>query len=286
MDDLNMTLCTKFRRYRFKKTYDCINTRLFGDCTSEKSTRKRDFMKLDVLAIAAHPDDVELCCAGTLAALARDGRKVGVLDLTRGEMGTRGTPELRLREAQDAAGILGLAVRENAGLPDCGLENTPAHREAIIRIVRRYRPEVCFVNAPEDRHPDHRNAARLALDALFYSGIARLPVEDAPPEPWRPRHILHFMQHWPFPPTFVFDITETIDIKEKAIRAFASQFDVNDDDGPQTYVSSRRFFEALRGRAREYGLQIGVTFGEPFLYYGGPVPLNSLDVLFSTKPVR
>ncbi len=244
-------------------------------------------MNLDVLAIAAHPDDVELCCAGTLAALARQGKKVGVLDLTRGEMGTRGTPELRLREAQDAAEILGLAVRENAGLPDCGLDNTLAHREAIIRFVRRYRPEVCFVNAPEDRHPDHRNAALLTLDALFYSGIAKLPVADAPPEPWRPRHILHFMQHWPFPPTFVFDITETIEIKEKAIRAFASQFDVGeDDDGPKTYVSSRRFFEALRGRAREYGQQIGVTFGEPFLYHGGPVPLNSLDVLFSSKPDR
>lgn len=244
-------------------------------------------MKLDVLAIAAHPDDVELCCAGTLAALTQAGKKVGVLDLTRGEMGTRGTPELRLREAQDAAGILGLAVRENAGLPDCGLENTPEHREAIIRYVRRYRPEVCLVNAPEDRHPDHRNAARLALDALFYSGIAKLPLVDAPTEPWRPRHILHFMQHWPFPPTFVFDITGTIDSKEKAIRAFASQFDVGeDDDGPQTYVSSRRFFEALRGRAREYGQQIGVTFGEPFLYHGGPVPLNSLDVLFAARPPR
>ena len=244
-------------------------------------------MKLDVLAIAAHPDDVELCCAGTLAALARSGKKVGVLDLTRGEMGTRGTPELRLDEARKAADILGLAVRENAGLPDCGLENTVAHREAIIRFIRRFRPDICFVNAPEDRHPDHRNAARLALDALFYSGIAKLEVPGADPEPWRPRHILHFMQHWPFEPTFVFDITGTIDIKEKAIRAFASQFDApEDDDGPQTYVSSKRFFEALRGRAREYGQQIGVDFGEPFLYYGGPVPLNSLDVLFSSQPER
>ncbi len=244
-------------------------------------------MKLDVLAIAAHPDDVELCCAGTLAALVRSGKKVGVLDLTRGEMGTRGTPELRLQEAQEAAEILGLAIRENAGLPDCGLDNTAAHREVIIRYVRRHRPEVCLVNAPDDRHPDHRNAARLTLDALFYSGISKLPVTDAEPEPWRPRHILHFMQHWPFSPTFVFDITETIDVKERAIRAFASQFDAGENDvGPQTYVSSKRFFEALRGRAREHGQQIGVTFGEPFLYHGGPVPLNSLDVLFSTRPYR
>jgi len=244
-------------------------------------------MKLDVLAIAAHPDDVELCCAGTLAALARSGKKVGILDLTRGEMGTRGTPELRLDEARKAAGILGLTVRENAGLPDCGLANTVAQREVIIRFIRRYRPDICFVNAPEDRHPDHRNASRLTLDALFYSGITRLEVPGADPEPWRPHHILHFMQHWPFEPTFVFDITGTIDIKERAIRAFASQFDAReDDDGPQTYVSSKRFFEALRGRAREYGQQIGVEFGEPFLYYGGPVPLSSLDVLFSSQPER
>ncbi|MFO8029345.1 MAG: bacillithiol biosynthesis deacetylase BshB1 [Cyclonatronaceae bacterium] len=244
-------------------------------------------MKLDILAIAAHPDDVELCCAGTLASLARSGKKTGVLDLTRGEMGTRGTPELRLEEARRAAEILGLAVRDNAGLPDCGLENTPAHREAIIRHVRQYQPEVCLVNAPDDRHPDHRNAARLTLDALFYSGIARLKVHGDEHGPWRPRHILHYMQHWPFEPTFVFDITDTIGIKEDAIRAFASQFYVGEDnDGPQTYVSSKRFFEALRGRAREFGQQIGVGFGEPFLYYGGPVPLSDLDVLFSSTPQR
>lgn len=244
-------------------------------------------MKLDVLAIAAHPDDVELCCAGTLASLARSGKKTGVLDLTRGEMGTRGTPQLRLEEAQRAAGILGLAVRDNAELPDCGLDNTPAHRESIIRHVRQYQPEICLVNAPDDRHPDHRNAARLTLDALFYSGIARLKVHGDKHGPWRPRHILHFMQHWPFEPTFVFDISDTIGIKEDAIRAFASQFYVGkDDDGPQTYVSSKRFFEALRGRAREFGQQIGVEFGEPFLYYGGPVPLSDLDVLFSSTPQR
>lgn len=292
-------------------------------------------MKLDVLVIAAHPDDAELCCAGTIAALTQSGRKVGVLDLTRGEMGTRGTPELRIREAEIAAEILGLSARVNAGLPDCGLENTPDHRETIIRYVRHFRPEICFINAPDDRHPDHRNAARLTLDALFYSGLNKLktagfsqgegdmrvashsqmtddvtPLEQMPgglgpddtlskdssparkitsslQEPWRPHHILHFMQHWPFAPTFVFDISETMDVKEKAIKAFASQFDAdNNKKEPQTYVSSGRFFESLKGRAREYGQQIGVTFGEPFLYYGGPIPLSSLNVLFKTKPGR
>lgn len=320
-------------------------------------------MKLDLLVIAAHPDDAELCCAGTIAALTKSGRKVGVLDLTRGEMGTRGTPELRIREAGKAAEILGLSARVNAGLPDCGLDNTPAHREAIIRCVRHFRPEICLINAPDDRHPDHRNAARLSLDALFYSGLNKLetaepsqddgdmddgylingnmsgvdmgnratddtshgplsgkvqsrdeaapleqkagehkhlpgdtmPKESIPAgktksrlqKPWRPRHILHFMQHWPFAPTFVFDISETMDVKEKAIKAFTSQFDAdNNRKEPQTYVSSRRFFESQRARAREYGQQIGVTYGEPYLYYGGPVPLSGFDVFFQTKPER
>ncbi len=247
-------------------------------------------MQLDVLAIAAHPDDVELCCAGTLAALVKSGRKAGILDLTRGEMGTRGSPELRLEEAQNAAGILGVSVRENAGLPDCGLENTFKHREAVIRNIRKYRPDICFINAKEDRHPDHRNAARLALDALFYAGLNKLETRDESGElqqPWRPHHILHFMQHWPFDPTLVFDITETMNLKEKAIRAFASQFNADENDAePQTYVSSGRFFESLRGRAREYGQQIGVTFGEPFLYHGGPIPVSDLEFLFKARPER
>lgn len=251
-------------------------------------------MKLDVLAIAAHPDDVELCCSGTLAALARSGKKCGILDLTQGEMGTRGTPTQRLEEAQEAARILGMKVRLNAGLPDCGLENTTEHRETIIRHVRALRPEVCLINAPEDRHPDHRNAAQLSLDALFYSGLSKLRTSDesgTAQEPWRPYHIMHFMQHWPFAPTFVFDITSTIDLKEKAILAFGSQFNVKGADGdadeePETYVSSPRFFEALRGRARDYGQRIGVDFGEPFLYYNGPVALKNFDVLLETQPQR
>ncbi len=244
------------------------------------------------MAIAAHPDDAELCCAGTLAVMTASGKKAGILDLTRGEMGTRGTPEMRVQEAQIAAEILGLSVRENAGLPDCGLENTAGHREQIIRTVRKYRPDICLINAPEDRHPDHRNAARLTLDALFYGGLTRIETTDsetgASQEPWRPSHILHFMQHWPFQPTIVVDITAAIEKKEAAIRAFSSQFldDGPDDSEPETFVSSRRFFEAVRGRSREYGQQIGVTFGESFLYYGGPIPAGNLDFLLSTQPIR
>lgn len=246
-------------------------------------------MKLDVLAIAAHPDDTELSCAGTLAALVLQGLRVGVLDLTQGEMGTRGTPELRLHEAQNAAKVLGLVVRENIALPDCGLNNTPEHCLKIIEMVRKYQPDVCFINAPDDRHPDHGNAARLTIDALFYSGLMKIETSNSGSKqlPWRPFHVLHYMQNRTFTPSVVFDITETIDIKEKAILAFSSQFNIeNPGDEPETYISSKGFFEQLRSRARHYGHQIGVQFGEPFLYYGGPIPLHNLDIFTSHKPKK
>ena len=247
-------------------------------------------MKLDVLAIAAHPDDTELNCAGTLAALAKQGLKVGVLDLTRGEMGSRGTPEGRLVEAAEAASILGLSVRENLGLPDCGLENTAEHRLSIIRAVRKYRPDVCFINAPSDRHPDHGNASRLSTDALFYGGLSKLiskDDEDKEQDPWRPFHIIHYMQDRPFEPDFVFDISETIAIKEQAILAFKSQFNVQDaGDEPQTYISRPSFFEAIRARARHFGHLIGADYGEGFLYQGKPIPLRDLSLFLSSKPVR
>jgi N-acetylglucosamine malate deacetylase 1 len=246
-------------------------------------------MKLDVLAIAAHPDDTELSCSGTLAALVLQGLKVGVLDLTQGEMGTRGTPTLRLQEAQNAAKVLGLAVRENIALPDCGLTNTPEHRQRIIEIVRKYQPDVCFINAPDDRHPDHGNAARLTIDALFYSGLMKIGTthSGSKQSPWRPFHVLHYMQDRTFTPSLIFDITDTIDIKEKAILAFSSQFNVeNPGEEPETYISSTGFFEQLRSRARHYGHQIGVKYGEPFLYHGGPIPMHNLDILTSHKPRR
>ncbi len=247
-------------------------------------------MKLDVLAIAAHPDDTELNCAGTLAALVRQGLKVGVLDLTRGEMGSRGTSEVRLAEATEAARIIGLSTRVNLAIPDCGLDNTPELRLAIIRAVRRYRPDVCFINAPHDRHPDHGNASRLTTDALFYGGLSKLSSTDdngVAQEPWRPFHVLHYMQDRPFEPDFVFDISDTIGIKEQAILAFKSQFNVHDSGNePQTYISRPSFYEAIRARARHFGHMIGVDYGEAFLYQGKPIPLHDLNLLLSSKPAR
>lgn len=247
-------------------------------------------MKLDVLAIAAHPDDTELTCSGTLALLAKNCKKVGVLDLTRGELGSRGTPELRREEAAAAARILNLTVRENLGLADGGLVNTPEYRAAIIAKVRHYKPDICLINAPADRHPDHGNAARLTIDALFYSGLSKIETLDPQGQsqaPWRPYHILHYMQDRPFEPDIVVDISEVMDLKEQAILAFKSQFNVEQTEGePSTYISRPDFFRSIQARARHYGHLGGCTYGEPFLYYNKPIPLKDLGLFFQSKPPR
>lgn len=247
-------------------------------------------MKLDVLALSAHPDDTELCCGGTLAALVNQEKKVGVVDFTRGEMGTRGTPEQRLKEAENAAHIIGLEVRENLGLPDSQIESNRMYQKKIIQKIRAYRPHVCLVGAPSDRHPDHRNATQLALDAIYFSGLAKIETTDEnenPQERWRPSHMLHFMQDRPFKPDLVFDITDTFETKKKAILAFESQFNVqNSGDEPETYISSEEFFEGIEARARHYGHLIGAKYGEPFKYQNGPVPIGSFEAFFETNPIR
>jgi bacillithiol biosynthesis deacetylase BshB1 len=247
-------------------------------------------MLSDILAFGAHPDDTELSCSGTLAALVQQGKRVAVVDLTRGEMGTRGTPELRLKEAQQAAEILGLSARDNLSLPDTQLKNTRENQLPIIERVRFYRPHICLINAPSDRHPDHGDAARLLIDALFYSGLSRIETkgpDGKPQEPHRPAHILHYMQDRPFEPDFVFDISQTIDLKEKAIKAFASQFHVKDPGAePETYISGMGFFEALRARAKHFGHLSGFGYGEPFKYAQSPVPLKSMEIFFESKPKR
>lgn len=246
--------------------------------------------KLDVLALAAHPDDTELCCGGTLTRLVNLGKKVGVLDLTKGEMATRGTPEDRMRESQNAAEIIGLSARINLGLPDANLENTEAYRKKIIQVVRHYRPHICFVGAPSDRHPDHGNATELQLDALFFSGLTKIETFDEDgnkQKRWRPSHILHYMQDRPFEPDLVFDISDTFETKKEAILAFETQFHVKDPgDDPESYISSERFFKNIEARARHYGHLIGVEYGEPFQYYNGPIPFSSFGELFETEPMR
>ena len=244
---------------------------------------------LDVLAFAAHPDDVELCAGGTMCVLAQQGYRTGIVDLTRGELGTRGTPEGRLAESADAAAVLGLVARENLGLADGDLPNTKANQAAVAAAVRRYRPRVVLLNAPDDRHPDHGAAARLVGEALFFAGLAKVETvgpDGAPQAPWRPAHALHYMQSLPFEPTFVVDVTDVWAQRIAALRAFRSQFHHPDYDGdePETFVSNPAFFDWIEARARTYGYRIGATYGEPLLYRHGPVGVTDLVRVLDRTP--
>ena len=226
-------------------------------------------MKLDILAITAHPDDVELCCAGTLLSQIALGKKVGIVDLTRGELGTRGTPEGRIQEAKNAAAIMNISVRDNVGLADGFFANNEAHQKAIIPYIRKYQPDIVITNAVGDRHPDHGRAGELVADSCFYSGLRMVKTFDElgnEQEAWRPKQVFHTVQDRYISPDFVVDITDVHDKKIEAIRAFESQFFVPsyNSDEPQSYISSPDFLEFVIARAREMGHSVGVTFGEGF----------------------
>ena len=244
--------------------------------------------RLHVLVLAAHPDDAELCAGGTIVKLVKQGYRVGIVDFTRGELGSRGTPELREKDVSfsvRAGEILGISARVNLGIPDGGIENTPEHRLRLIRQVRRFRPHIVLTNPPVCRHPDHEHAARLSTDALFYSGLAKIESsgpDGTPQEPWRPNHVLYYMQTIPFEPTFVVDVSEEWEQRMEAMLAFRSQFsagDAADRDEPHTFISNPDFLEAVTAQARTYGHRIGAQYGEPFLYRHGPV---GVDDLFAT----
>ncbi len=251
---------------------------------------------LDVLALAAHPDDVELCAGGTMCLLSAQGRRTGVVDLTRGELGSRGTPEQRAKESADASAVMGLAARENLGIPDGRIENTRENQLRVIRTIRRYRPHVVLISSLECRHPDHGDSARLAIDALFYSGLRKIEtrdelIGDAAQEAWRPHHVLHYMQMVEFEPTFVVDVSSVWNERLQALRAFRSQF-YNpgyqpSEQEPETFVSNEGFFNWVEARARTYGHKIGAEYGEPFLYRQGPVGVQDLfQVLSREKTFR
>lgn len=226
-------------------------------------------MKLDILAIAAHPDDVELSAAGTILRSVSQGKKVGVLDLTKGELGTRGTPESRAREAVKASEILGLSVRENAGLPDGFLNNVKDQQLVIIPFIRKYKPDIVLANALEDRHPDHGTGAALTAKSCFLSGLRAIPTKDdsgTAQEAWRPRAVYHVIQDRYMKPDFVVDISDYWLKKEEAIKAFSSQFFTGEvDNEPQTPISTPEFMKFLEARAREFGRLIGVEYGEGFV---------------------
>ena len=233
-------------------------------------------MKLDVLVFAAHPDDAELNIGGTICSLTNQGKKVGVIDLTQGEMGTRGTKETRRKETEKATSIMNLTYRSNLDLGDSFLDNTRANQIEIIAEIRKTKPTICITGAPHDRHPDHRKSTQLVLDALFYSGLRKIETNDL--DPWRPKHILHYMQDRPFEPDFVFDISEFWEQKKEAMLAFNTQFNVSDaGNEPETYISTPTYFKQLEARARYFGHLAGFEFGEPLKFYNGPAPLSSFD---------
>ena len=238
---------------------------------------------VDVLALAAHPDDVELCAGGTVCKMARQGYRVAIVDFTQGELGSRGTPEGRIEESKVAAQIIGLAARENLGLPDGDIADTLANRMAVVRAVRRYRPEIALINAPECRHPDHGAGARLATAALFAAGLRKIETHEddgTPQEPHRPSHVLHYMQSIPFEPTVVVDVSDVWPARVEALQAFRSQFFnpdyVQGEGEPETFISNPDFFHWVEAQARTYGYRIGATHGEPFLYRHGPFGTDDL----------
>jgi bacillithiol biosynthesis deacetylase BshB1 len=220
-------------------------------------------MKLDMLAFGAHPDDVEISVGGLLIAEARKGRLTGVVDLTRGELGTRGTPEIREKEADAASAILGLSMRLNLGMPDGMFENNHENRLKVIEIIRRYRPDVVITNAPHDRHPDHGKAARLVSEACFLAGLHKVETPAVAHGPWRPGIVYQYMQFYHFTPDLIYDISEVHELKMQAIKAHKSQFYDPDSNEPETLIASRHFFDNLTARASEYGLQAGFSHGEP-----------------------
>jgi N-acetylglucosamine malate deacetylase 1 len=223
--------------------------------------------KLDILVLAVHPDDAELGCAGTLLKHIALGHKVGVVDLTRGELGTRGSAELRDKEAALAAKILGLTVRENLGLADGFFKNDNEHQLKVIAAIRKYQPEIIITNAYHDRHPDHGRASELVVSSAFLAGLIKIETEidGVKQTPWRPKLTLHFIQDNYIKPDVIIDITDYWDKKMESVRAYGTQFHNPDsDEKNETYISSPDFYHILEGRAREFGKSIGVKYGEGY----------------------
>jgi len=223
-------------------------------------------MKLDVLAIGAHPDDIELACGGTVVKLVRQGYAVGIVDVTAGEMGTRGTAAVRAAEAKMAGRILGTKIRENLHIPDGNIEITQANIRKLVTVIRTYRPTALLIPHSVERHPDHVRTHHLAREAWFFAGLRKLKTTlgGKPQEAWRPNNCFHFMQWTEFSPSFIVDTSEVYGTRMEAVRAHRSQFFDPSSSEPETLLSQKSFLQFLETRARAYGSRIGVTYGEPF----------------------
>lgn len=227
-------------------------------------------LKLDALFIGAHPDDIELTSAGTLLKLIKNGYTCGIIDLTLGELSTGGNLILRKKETQKATKILGIKVRENLCLPDGDIQKNQKNRIRLIRLIRKYKPDIVFASYPFDRHPDHINASNLITESIYFSGLVKLKIENTIPH--RPKKIFYFNHSYDMPVSFIVDISDTFKTKLKSIQAYSSQF-YNHRNKIQlsTYINSKIFFKYIETKARFYGFKIGVEYGEPFY---SPEPLN------------
>lgn len=223
-------------------------------------------MKLDILAIGIHPDDVELSCAGTILKHIEQGKTVGILDLSLGELGTRGNAQLRTQEATKAAQILGVSVREQLDMADGFFENNETNQRKIIEVIRKYLPEIVLCNAINDRHPDHGRASKLTSDACFYSGLIKIETlqNGVKQNPWRPKALYHYIQDQFIKPDFVIDITKYNDKKMESIMAYSSQFYDPNSKEPQTPISSKNFMEYINAKASVFGRAINVDYAEGF----------------------
>lgn len=238
-------------------------------------------MKLDILVIAAHPDDAELGCGGTIVKHTALGMKVGILDLTKGELGTRGTAETRDEEARAASKIMGISIRENLHLADGFFQNDKESQLVIIRKIRQYQPDIILANAISDRHPDHGKAATLAYDASFLAGLTKIETIDSEgksQQAWRPKHVYHYIQSAFIQPDFIVDVTNEWEKKIEAIRAYRTQFFDPNSSEPQTFISSPEFLNFLDARAIELGNIAGVKYAEGFTSHRYPVVNKLTDI--------
>ena len=223
-------------------------------------------MKLDILAFGAHPDDVELGCSGTIAKEISLGKKVGIVDLTRGELGTRGSVEIRNSESAKASEILGISVRENLDMRDGFFVNDEAHQLKVIQMIRKYQPEIVLCNAIRDRHIDHGKGSKLVSDACFLSGLRKIETlfDGKSQEAWRPKVVYHYIQWENSEPDFVVDITGFIDTKIASIVAYGSQFYTENSNEPITPIATKNFLESIHYRSKDFGRLVGVEYAEGF----------------------
>ncbi|MAP80741.1 MAG: bacillithiol biosynthesis deacetylase BshB1 [Aequorivita sp.] len=238
-------------------------------------------MKIDILAIGAHPDDVELGCAATLAKEIENGKTVGILDLTRGELGTRGTAEIREKEAQNAAEILGAKFRHNLEFSDGFIVNNAASQLEIIKIIRKYQPNIVLCNAIDDRHIDHGKASKLASDACFLSGLQKIETifEGNHQKAWRPKHVYHYIQWKNIEPDFVVDVTGFLDKKLQSVFAYKSQFHQENAKEPETPITSTNFRDSITYRAQDLGRLIGTEHAEGFTTERYPAVKSISDLI-------